>query len=72
MKTQIIKSAVLAIMAMGLMAAPVMASGDKGKSCPLQDNHHGGHYGKHYSKSGKHAIPGRFTCSFAHDTQTRW
>ena len=58
MKTQIIKSAVLVIMAMGLMASPVMASGGKGKSCPLQNDHHGSHYGKHYSKSGKHAIPG--------------
>jgi hypothetical protein len=54
MKTFILKSAVLAIMAMGLMASPAIASGDKGKSCPLQDSHHG----KHYSKSGNHAIPG--------------
>jgi len=54
MKTGTLKSAVLVIMAMGLMAAPAMASGGKGKSCPQQ----GGHYGKHYGKSGKHAIPG--------------
>ncbi len=54
MKTKRIKTAVLAIMAMGLMASPAMASGDRGKSCPLQGSHHG----KHYGKSGKHAIPG--------------
>jgi len=50
MKTQRIITAVLAIMAMGLIASPVMASGDRGQELPLQGNHHG--------KSGKHAIPG--------------
>lgn len=54
MKTYKLKLAVLAIMAMGLMAAPAMASSGKGKSCSSQ----GSHYGKHYGKSGKHAIPG--------------
>jgi hypothetical protein len=58
MKIDIIKSAVLAIMAIGLMASPAMASGGKGKACPLQNDHHGSHYGKHNGKSGKHAIPG--------------
>ena len=54
MKPQRIITAVLAIMAMGLMASPVMASGNTGSSCPLQGKHHGSQHGK----SGKHAIPG--------------
>jgi hypothetical protein len=54
MKIHRIKSALLVIMATGLLASPAIASGAKGKSCPLQGSHHG----KHYGKSGKHAIPG--------------
>lgn len=54
MKTDRIKSTILLIMTMGLLVSPVMASADKGKSCPLQSGHHS----KHYGKSVKHAIPG--------------
>ena len=56
MNTYILKSAVLVIMAMGLLATPAIAG--TGNSCPQQGKHHSGSYGKHCSKSGKHAIPG--------------